>query len=771
VKTDTPRTETSITKHLLVALTACLWTTSSLLTALPALAGAVSGQVLDSRDGSPIADATVALSPLGRSTLAGAGGEFELADVPDGNYELRVSATGFQDLSQRITLPSTDATAMEILLAPNISFVDEIVVTPNRSSTPLRETSQSVGVVAGEVITSTKMVGLDEVLNTIPGVKAEAQNATDQVRISIRGRGVRTSFGTRGIRILVDGIPEGDATGETSELSGLGLTMLRRIEVVKGPMSSQYGASPSGVINLLTENSAAVPTVEARVLGGSFGFLKGQLQASGTTRALSYLFNFDEARLDGYRDHSDLDDQRLYGRVGIPLGNDGNLTLSARVTDVDVLLPGGLTADELAQDRDQASFFFLLFDARQELDREVFSARYDKLLGADSELSAMAFSRSLEFVVPVPFIFLTGQRDSLGGNLRFSTVRQAGNAEHTLTFGGDIQGDELDAVDFENVAGIPGQARFRDETEDDDSLNLFVMDEIRLSDRFGLRLGVAYSELDVAVRDKLQFFGDLSGSTSFDDVSFRVGAVFQPNPKASLYLNLSTGFEPPTSSEITRGETGAGGINQLLKPQESTNYEIGGRFTVSDKVFLDLAAFHLEIQNEILPTGTGFPQGTFNNAGDTTHDGFEALLGVDVSKSVDLRVGYTFSDFTFDRFVNANGDFSGNDIPGIPPHRLEMSLNYRHESGFLGGLDWRWVDEFFAEDSNSVVNDSLQSTNLRLGYQHTAERVRVSILAGVNNVFDEDYVDYVVINDNFGGYFYPSPGRNYLGNVSVSWSF
>jgi iron complex outermembrane recepter protein len=753
---------------LLGGLSAFLWTVATLAAALPAHGATVTGKVLDSRDSSPIADATVAISPLGRSARTSATGDFELADVPDGDYELLTSAPGFHDLTQDVTAP---ASALELLLVPSISFVDEIVVTPSRSSTPLREISQSVGVVDGDTIRASKMVGLDEVLNAIPGVKAEAQNATDQVRISIRGRGVRTSFGTRGIRILVDGIPEGDATGETSELSGLDLTMLRRIEVVKGPMSSQYGASPSGVINLLTENSAAVPTLEARYLGGSFGFGKGQLKVSATTRPLSYLFNFEDTQLDGYRDHSELDDQRIYGRVGIPLGEDGNLTLSARLTQDDVLLPGGLTADELAQDRDQASFFFLLFDARQELDREVYSARYDKLLGADADFSVMAFGRSLEFVVPVPFTFLTGKRDSLGGNLRFSTVRKAGNTDHTLTFGGDIQQDELDAVDFENAFGVPGEARFRDETENDDSLNLFVMDEIRLSDRFELRLGVAYSELDVEVRDKLQFFGDLSGKTSFDDVSFQVGGVYQSSPKASLYFNLSTGFEPPTSSEITRGETGAGGINQRLKPQESTNYEIGGRFTVSDKVFLDLAAFHLEVQNEILPTGTGFPQGTFNNAGETTHDGFEASLGVDVSKSVDLRVGYTYSDFTFDRFVNAFGDFSGNDIPGIPPHRLETSLTYRHPSGFSGGLDWRWVDEFFAEDSNTVTNDSFQSTNLHVGYQHTGRKVEVSILAGMNNVFDEDYVDYVVVNDNFGGYFYPSPGRNYLGSVAVRWSF
>jgi len=738
---------------------------------LPAEAGTVAGKVLDSRDRTPVADATVSVPVLGKSTRTSATGEFQIPDLPDGSLELEVSAAGFQERELRVTSP-TEGGALELLLAPRISFTDEIVVTADRTETPLREVSQSVGVVAPETMQNTRMVGLDEVLNEIPGVKAEAQNGTDQVRISIRGRGERTGFGTRGIRILVDGVPENDATGETPDLSGLDLTALRRIEVAKGPMSFQYGSSPSGVVNLLTEESAATPTVEGRFLTGSFGYQKAQLKASGTTRPLSYFFNLTDTDLDGYREHSALDDRRFYGRLGIPLGASQDLTLTARRTREDVLLPGGLTAEELAQDRNQASFFYRLFDARQHLERKVYSVGYDKLIGSNGELSATGFTRSLEFVVPVPFIFLTGDRDSRGGNARLSLLREAGKTEHSLSFGGDIQQDREDGLDFDNDNGVRGTTTFTDERVNNDSFNLFFLDEVRLSDRLGLRVGAAYSKLTVEVKDRLMAFGgDTSGETSFDDVSLQLGTTYQISPKSSLYANVSTGFEPPTGSEITRGETGAGGINHRLKAQESTNYEVGGRFSFRDRVYLDLAAFHLQIDNEVLPTGTGFPQGTFDNAGKTIHNGLEMSLGVDLTKDLDLRLGYTYSDFTFDKFVNATGDFSGNDIPGIPPHRLSLSLLYRNPYGFGAGVNWRFVDKFFAEDANEVVNDSFQSTNLHVSYEHAVKNLKFSVLGGVNNVFDEEYVDYVVINDGFGGYFYPSPKRNYLGNVSLSWSF
>jgi iron complex outermembrane receptor protein len=478
-----------------------------------------------------------------------------------------------------------------------------------------------------------------------------------------------------------------------------------------------------------------------------------------------------DTTLDGYREHAEMDDQRLFGRVGIPLGTTQSLTLTARDTDENVLLPGGLTAEELAQDPDQPAFFYNLFNARQDLKRRTYAASYDKVIGADSHFSATAFTRNLKFVVPVPFIFLTGDRDSTGGNARLALLRSAGRTEHSLSIGGDVQQDKNESLDFENANGEIGAFTFSDSRDDADSYNLFVLDQMRLSERLSLRAGAAYSKLDLKFTDRLLFDGDQSGETSFDDVSLQLGAIYELSPKASVYVNLSTGFDPPANSEITRGETGAGGINRLLKPQESTNYEIGGRFSFQDRVFLDVAAFHLDIDNEVLPTGTGFPQGTFNNAGKTTHDGLEVGLGASLRKGLDLRAGYTWSDFKFDEFVNANGNFSGNDIPGIPPHRLSLALLYRHAGGFGGGLDWRFVDEFFANDANTVTNDSFQSTNLHLNYERTVGSFRVSLLGGVNNVFDEEYVDYVVINDNFGGFFYPSPKRNYLGNVSVRWAF
>src|SRR5262245_16827316 len=192
------RTVSNPTQSFVRSLTVTLCMMSSGWLALPAEAGTVAGKVLDARDRTPVADAVVAVPALGRSTRSSEAGDFQFPELPDGSFELQVSAAGFQEHESRFTSPSPEAGALELLLVPRISFADEIVVTANRSSTPLREVSQSVGVVDGETIQTTKMVGLDEVLNAIPGVKAEAQNATDQVRMSIRGRGVRTGFGTRG---------------------------------------------------------------------------------------------------------------------------------------------------------------------------------------------------------------------------------------------------------------------------------------------------------------------------------------------------------------------------------------------------------------------------------------------------------------------------------------------------------------------------------------------------------------------------------------------
>jgi iron complex outermembrane receptor protein len=177
------------------------------------------------------------------------------------------------------------------------------------------------------------------------------------------------------------------------------------------------------------------------------------------------------------------------------------------------------------------------------------------------------------------------------------------------------------------------------------------------------------------------------------------------------------------------------------------------------------------VKDEIIPTGTGFPQETFTNAGETTHNGVELSLAITPHRSVDVNIAYTYSDFYYRRFTNDVGVFDGNRIPGIPAHRIYGSLRYTHRSGLNGGFQTEYVDSFFANDFNTVRNDKYAVSGIYGGYARYFERLGVSGLVRVDNLFDRLYSAYVIINDRFGGFFYPSPPRNYMAMLSVSWNF
>ena len=756
----------------LIALAFCLASASFSAAAGAAVrTGKLVGKVLDAHGRTPVARATVTIVEIGKTAEVDAAGDFSFPGLPVGTYSVEISAFGYKTLKERVKVSEQESRPVEFLMVVEPVLREEVIVTASGQPEPMEDLTQSVGVITDRELAVTKAVGLDEALNEIPGVKAESQAETQEVRISIRGRGLNTSFGIRSIRMLVDGIPESDSTGETSDLTGIDLDSAERLEIVKGPMAAQYGASSSGVVNVITEKGSAVPFIEAKTLFGSYGFWKNQGKLSGNYKRLNYLLNFTRTDKDGYREHENLRAYHLNSRLDLKLGERSGLTFFFRTADTASQLPGNLSAAELRTDRRQASFLFKLFDAQSNITREQFGTNFNRQWGDDKSLSAMFYFRHLNFQVPVPFVFLNGQRNSFGGDVRYSFKRAVGKTKNTFTLGAELQHDHEARKDFDNNAGTKGAGVQRDETRRLYNTGLYLLDSMRITEKLDFRIGLNYSRVHVRIDDFLLTDGNDSGERLFDKLSYQFGATYHFKPAFSLYSNVSTGFDPPTITEIGRNPQGKGGLNPDLRPERSTSYEIGGLYTLPRKVYLNFSLFRLRVNDEIVPTGIGFPQETFINAAQAIHNGLELGGGANLYKDLSLRVGYTYSDFYYRRFVNGFGDFSGRRIPGIPVNRLFASLRYAHHSGLYSGLDLQAVGKIFADDANTVANNSYQVANWYGGYDRYFKRFSLRLLYRVNNLFNDQYSSYIVVNDRFGGYFYPSPTRNHLGSVAFAWYF
>ncbi|MDH3536116.1 MAG: TonB-dependent receptor plug domain-containing protein, partial [Gammaproteobacteria bacterium] len=240
-----------------------------------------------------------------------------------------------------------------IVLSPTVaqtSGLDPITVTATRVEKTTAEIPAAVSVVGQDQIQlGTEQLGLDESLGGIPGLFfLNRYNFAQDLRASIRGFGARSSFGIRGIRIVVDGIPETLPDGQGS-VDGVDLGSARQISVIRGPASSLYGNASGGAILIETERGPVLPFAELRATAGDFDFDRLQLKAGGEAGDLNYLLNLSDTSIDGYRDHSEFENTQFNGRFEYALSTTSSLLATLHHTDQPVANDAGaISAQEAA---------------------------------------------------------------------------------------------------------------------------------------------------------------------------------------------------------------------------------------------------------------------------------------------------------------------------------------------------------------------------------------------------------------------------------------
>ena len=239
-----------------------------------------------------------------------------------------------------------------------------------------------------------------------------------------------------------------------------------------------------------------------------------------------------------------------------------------------------------------------------------------------------------------------------------------------------------------------------------------------------------------------------------------------------IYGNVSTSFDPPATVELAN-PYGPTGFNPDIDSQSATNYEVGMKGRIGSRLRYDLAAFHIDVRDEIVPfelEGSG--QSFYRNAGRSTHDGLEAMMVVEIASGMTASAAYTWSDFTFDEFNEGRtAVFNGNRIPGIPEHLLNIAVDWTLPSDFYLGWDLLYAGHFFADNANRVETGYYLVSNIRGGFRWQAGAWRIEPFAGVSNLFDERYMANIRLNAAFGRYYEPAPERNVYGGVLLSYTF
>jgi len=656
------------------------------------------------------------------------------------------------------------------------SVLEEIVVTASRAERTLAEVPSAVSVIDEDALQlGRQQLGLDEALNRVPGLFMQNRyNFTQDLRVSIRGAGSRATFGIRGIKIFIDGIPATTTDGQGG-VDDIDLGSAARVEVIRGPSSSLYGSSSGGVISVFSEDGPEQPFAEARVTAGEYDMQKYQFKAGGQHDRLNYMLNASHLSLDGYRDHALVDHWLVNSKFRWDFDEDSDLTVIVNSVDSPVADdPGGLTVADIATDPNQAAPNNLLFDAGESLDQQRLGLVYRRSFGEAHEIRLSNFYvwRDFETFLPLgPGGVSAFDRFYFGGSGQYSYDGELFGRPNRVIVGFDADSQQDDRQRYDNLGGSRGPLTL-DQLEEGQSWGFFFRDELAVTDTIGLSVGGRYDLIDLSVDDEFLANADQSGELDFDEFSPTVGLTWAATQELSLYFNYGTAFETPTFTELgglaSQLTTDLGGFNNV-QAQSAESFELGARAHLWDRVDLEFAAWTMQVEDEVTNVVTLGNRGFFENA-DTDRQGIEASIVADLIDGLVFTAAYTLSDIEFDRFPG-NPAFDGNKVPLIPEQQFYAELMYRHESGFYLGWDFLWVDEFFADNANTAVNDAYLVSNLRLGHEFRWGALSLSPFLGVSNLFDKEYNGNVRPNAFGGRYFEPAPERNLYGGASLRYSF
>ncbi|WP_428623013.1 TonB-dependent receptor family protein [Sedimenticola sp.] len=668
-------------------------------------------------------------------------------------------------------------------------LLKDITVQATRVDKSLYEVPASVGYVDSEDIQfGRQQLGIDESLVRIPGLFMQNRyNFAQDLRISIRGFGSRSSFGIRGIKLYVDGIPATLPDGQGG-VDSIDIGSLDRMEVVRGPASSLYGTASGGVINMYTEDGPEnQPFIEARTSFGSYNFRKHQIKAGGQADRLNYLVNLSRLELDGYRDHSKTENVLLNSKFRYDIDPSADVTLTFNAVDSpEADDPGGLVRSGNAFNVDistpsAAQRNNLRFDAGESVKQQQLGLLYNKSIGDRHEFSLRNYYVLRDFYAKLPFGYFGGplvpsggivdlQRFYVGGGGQYSYTGALSGMNNRFTVGLDLDSQMDERVNYTNIVNsdVIGPKSL-DQEEDVFSWGLYMQDELALSDSLELTLGARYDVVSFDFSDRYFVDGsDDSGKITFSEISPRIGLLWSLGDALNLYGNLGTSFETPSSREFAN-PTAAGGFNPDLKAQTAVNYEIGIKGALTPRSDYELALFRIETENELILAGQN-PAGSdyYTNAGETLRHGLEASLKLQPMPGLNLSFAYTYSNFEFSRFTDSFGtSFAGKRIPGIPEHSAFAELAYYAPSGFYTIWDTQYVDRVFVDNANSDSASSYGVSNLRLGYSRYYGDTEVTTFLGINNIFDKQYIGSVRVNESNNRFFEPAPERNLFAGIAV----
>ena len=653
---------------------------------------------------------------------------------------------------------------------------DGVVVSATRGERKSFDVPVSIDAVGAEALREGQpKVNLSESLGRVPGLVIQNRNNYAQdLQLSIRGFGARSTFGIRGVKLYADGIPATMPDG-AGQAANFDLYSAQRVEVMRGPFASLYGNSAGGVVQIFSEYGPRKPTAAAEALFGSFGANRLGLRFGGTAEALNYTADWSRFHTDGWRAHSSVNRQQGNAKLRWQAGEDTRVTLVANsIAQPETQDPLGLTRAQVNADRRQADATATTFNTNKSVRQTQTGLTLEHRVTAGNTLKASAFmgERAVRQFLAVPLAAQAAATSS-GGIVDLTTWYGGGSlvwlyegsiSGRPFNFTGGLEQELMQQrrKGFLNNNGIVGALK-RDEDDTVTSRNLFAQADWRLTDRWAASAGLRNTRVTFNLKDFFVATGnpDDSGAIKYTNTSPVAGLTFRVLPELNLYASAGRGFETPTFVELAY-RNGGSGLNFALKPSRSSTTEVGIKGRIGEDHRVTLARFDTATQDEIVVDTNVGGRSTFKNASRTRRTGWEASWQALLPANFDALLSWTLIDARYvDAFTSGGTVQAGSKLPGVPASTLYGEVRWRHPaSGFTSALEARRNARVFVDDANSDAAESYMVTNLRFGFAQRGAGWQLTEYVRVDNLANKSYIGSVIVADGNRRFFEPALPRS-----------
>ena len=643
------------------------------------------------------------------------------------------------------------------------------VVTATRAPDDALTVPAAIDVVdAADIRRARPMIDLSESLHRIPGVVArDRQNAAQDLQISIRGFGARSTFGVRGVRIYTDGIPATMPDGQ-GQVSHVSLESAQRIEVLRGPFSALYGNASGGVIEVFSATAPARLRVRSGFVAGDDALLKGSASLHAPVGDGAALLDVTDVDSGGYRDHSAARRRGGQALFTGTLGERSRFTAIANGLSLDALDPQGLTRAQLDADRRSASAGALAFDTRKSVRQSQLGVRGELDVSERNAVALVAYvgRRRTTQMLSIP-VFVQAPATQGGGAIDLDRDYHGIDARWrwrgalwaraaTLTVGAQREVADERRLGFENfigdTLGVVGALR-RDEANRVTGRALYAQAGWQPADRWHVNVGVRRNAVDFVSADRFVTSGnpDDSGRLGFAHTSPVAGALYRVSESLSVYANAGHGFETPTFSELAYRDDGMSGLNDALVPAVSRNHEFGVRAATPGLAW-SAVVFHIDTDDELAVVANSGGRSVYGNVAGSRRRGLEFALSRDLSRQWRSALAVTLLDAAYD---------GGGEIPGLARRTAWAEVVWSPRDGVDVALEGWFVGRVWADDANAEGAPGYGRLDLSVERRFRTGDLQGRAFVRLSNLTDRDYIGSVIVNEGGGRFYEPAPGRSW----------